>query len=103
MSKFPVPAGSWIKKRLTGCSYVFTYTGNGSLKGFLQAIVIFMETGFAVTALIAMLLNATLPEELEDDFIEGEEESVGSPSQEQDRNVSTKEGPADSSTEKRLS
>lgn len=48
---------------------VFTYAGdNKSLQGFLDAIVLVMETGFAVTAAVCMLLNLTLPEELEDDI-----------------------------------
>ncbi|KAI1272334.1 permease family-domain-containing protein [Xylaria sp. FL0933] len=52
---------------------VFTYQGdNRSLRGFLDAITIFLETGFAVTALINIVLNLTLPEEIE----ETEEEMV---------------------------
>jgi uric acid-xanthine permease len=36
----------------TWFSYVFTYAGdNKGLQGFLDAIVLIMETGFAVTAL----------------------------------------------------
>lgn len=47
--------------------YMFTYEGdNHALRGFLDAIEIFMSTGFAVTAIVAMMLNLTLPEELED-------------------------------------
>ncbi|KAI0430107.1 permease family-domain-containing protein [Xylaria sp. FL1042] len=46
---------------------VFTYQGdNRSLRGFLDAITIFLETGFAVTALINIVLNLTLPEEIEE-------------------------------------
>lgn len=48
---------------------VFTYSGgNHALQGFLDAIVLVMETGFAVTAAVCMMLNLTLPEELEDDI-----------------------------------
>jgi uric acid-xanthine permease len=48
-------------------SYVFKYNGdNKGLKGFLDAIVLVMQTGFAVTAVICMILNLTLPEEIED-------------------------------------
>ncbi|KAM5350608.1 hypothetical protein ACJ41O_007113 [Fusarium nematophilum] len=48
---------------------VFTYKGdNKSLQGFLDAIVLIMETGFAVAAIICMVLNLTLPEEMEDDI-----------------------------------
>lgn len=48
-------------------SSVFTYSGNNhALTGFLDAIVLIMETGFAVTAIVTMILNLTLPEEIED-------------------------------------
>ncbi|KAF4509759.1 hypothetical protein G6O67_003899 [Ophiocordyceps sinensis] len=43
---------------------VFTYSGdNHALEGFLKAIVLFMETGFAVTAAVCMLLNLVLAAE----------------------------------------
>ncbi|TGJ87581.1 hypothetical protein E0Z10_g1232 [Xylaria hypoxylon] len=46
---------------------VFTYDGdNRGLRGFLDAIEIFVETGFAVTALVTIILNLTLPEEIEE-------------------------------------
>ncbi|KAI0975195.1 permease family-domain-containing protein [Xylaria arbuscula] len=46
---------------------VFTYQGdNRNLRGFLDAIEIFLETGFAVTALITIVLNLTLAEEIEE-------------------------------------
>jgi xanthine/uracil permease len=52
----------------TWFSYVFTYTGdNHALEGFLNAIVLVMETGFAITAFLALLLNLILPEEIEDE------------------------------------
>jgi uracil-xanthine permease len=45
-------------------SYVFTYTGGNKAKaGFFDAIVLVLETGFAVTAFIAVALNLLLPEE----------------------------------------
>lgn len=48
-------------------SSVFTYSGdNKSLQGFLDAIELVMETGFAVTALVTVILNLTLPEEVEE-------------------------------------
>ncbi|OAL40220.1 hypothetical protein AYO20_00640 [Fonsecaea nubica] len=51
----------------TWFTYVFTYDGdNRSLRGFYDAIELVCETGFAITALVAMLLNLTLPEEIED-------------------------------------
>lgn len=57
-------------------SSVFTYSGdNKSLQGFLDAIELVMETGFAVTALVTMILNLTLPEEVEE-TTEEEETSV---------------------------
>ncbi|KAK3346666.1 permease family-domain-containing protein [Lasiosphaeria hispida] len=47
--------------------HVFTYKGdNKSLQGFLDAIGLVMETGFAVTAMVAMILSLTLPLEIED-------------------------------------
>jgi xanthine/uracil permease len=45
-------------------SFVFTYTGGNKAKqGFFDAIVLVLETGFAVTAFIAVILNLILPEE----------------------------------------
>lgn len=50
-------------------NHVFTYSGgNKSLQGFLDAIVLVMETGFAVTAAVSMILNLLLEEEMEDDI-----------------------------------
>ncbi|KAF2098784.1 Xanthine/uracil permease [Rhizodiscina lignyota] len=49
-------------------SYVFTYSGNNhALLGFFNAIVLVMETGFAITAFLALILNLILPEEIEDE------------------------------------
>ncbi|KAL2024986.1 hypothetical protein VTK56DRAFT_3685 [Thermocarpiscus australiensis] len=46
---------------------VFTYRGDDrALRGFLDAITLVMETGFAVTAVVCMVLNLMLPVELED-------------------------------------
>lgn len=48
-------------------SAVFTYSGpNKSLQGFLDAIELVMETGFAVTALVTVVLNLMLPEDVEE-------------------------------------
>ncbi|KAF2664354.1 xanthine/uracil permease [Microthyrium microscopicum] len=45
-------------------SFVFTYEGdNHALRGFYDAIVLVMETGFAVSAILAMILNLTIDEE----------------------------------------
>jgi uracil-xanthine permease len=58
-------------------SYVFTYAGNNhSFRGFLDAIELVMETGFAITALMAMLLNLALPEDIEDTEVVVEETIV---------------------------
>ncbi|KYG41431.1 hypothetical protein M433DRAFT_7958 [Acidomyces richmondensis BFW] len=52
----------------TWFSYVFTYTGNNhALLGFFNAIELVMETGFAVTAFLALILNLILPEEVDDE------------------------------------
>ncbi|KAK3171237.1 hypothetical protein OEA41_003321 [Lepraria neglecta] len=49
-------------------SFVFTYTGGNQAKqGFFNAIVLVMETGFAVTAFMAVFLNLVLTEEIEDE------------------------------------
>jgi xanthine/uracil permease len=54
----------------TWFTYVFTYAGNNqSFSGFLDAIELLMETGFALTALVAMLLNLTLADEIEDTLV----------------------------------
>ncbi|OTB02717.1 hypothetical protein M426DRAFT_322473 [Hypoxylon sp. CI-4A] len=46
---------------------VFSYSGdNRSLQGFLDAIVLVMETGFTVTAFICVILNLALDEEIEE-------------------------------------
>lgn len=48
-------------------AYVFTYEGeNAALGGFYDAIELVMETGFAVTAFLAVVLNLLLVEEVED-------------------------------------
>lgn len=48
--------------------YVFTYAGdNHALLGFFNAIELVLETGFAVTAFLALILNLILPEEIEDE------------------------------------
>lgn len=49
-------------------AYVFTYEGdNRALQGFFNAIVLVMETGFAVAAFLSLFLNLILPEEIEDE------------------------------------
>lgn len=47
----------------TWFSHVFTYAGsNTKLQGFIDAIVLVMETPFAITGFIGMFLNLTLPQ-----------------------------------------
>jgi NCS2 family nucleobase:cation symporter-2 len=51
----------------TWFDYVFTYSGdNRALGGFFNAIELIMETGFAVTAFLSVILNLIIPEEIED-------------------------------------
>jgi NCS2 family nucleobase:cation symporter-2 len=50
--------------------YVFTYSGpNRALLGFYNAIVLILETGFAIVAFVNLVLNLILPEEIEDEEI----------------------------------
>ena len=49
--------------------HVFSYSGNNkALQGFLDAIVLVMETGFAVTAMVCIFLNLVLEDEIEDTY-----------------------------------
>lgn len=46
---------------------VFTYKGdNKSLQGFLNAIVLVCETGFALAGFIGVILNLFIPQELDE-------------------------------------
>ena len=54
----------------TWFSFVFTYTGDDAKGGFFNAIELVLESGFAVTGFLAMLLNLILKEEPEDENIE---------------------------------
>ena len=59
---------------------VFTYSGdNHSLRGFYDAISLVMETGFAITAFVSMILNLILPEEFEDTPENVEEDRAATP------------------------
>ena len=61
--------------------HIFTYAGpNKSLQGFFDAIVLIMETGFAVTAVVCMILNLVLEEELEEDIATASSVSGTTPS-----------------------
>jgi NCS2 family nucleobase:cation symporter-2 len=49
-------------------SYFFTYSGtNTALAGFLDAITLLMEAGYALAGVIALILHLILPEESEKD------------------------------------
>jgi hypothetical protein len=51
--------------------HVFTYEGdNSGLKGLMSAIELVMETGFAVTAFLSLIMNLLLPEEIEDEAMD---------------------------------
>ena len=51
-------------------SYVFTYKGdNRGKEGFFNAIVLVLETGFAVTGFLSIILNTILPEEVDDETV----------------------------------
>lgn len=52
-------------------SYVFTYSGdNQALQGFLDALVLVCETGFALAGLVGLLVNLFLPQMSDDDVPE---------------------------------
>lgn len=51
---------------------MFTYSGsNRALSSFFNAIELVMETGFAVTAFLALILNLIISEEIEDEEDKG--------------------------------
>lgn len=51
---------------------MFTYTGGNKAKtGFLDAIVLVMETGFVITAFVSIFLNLIIPFEVEEEETEG--------------------------------
>jgi len=51
-------------------SFVFTYEGdNKALIGFFNAIELVMSEGFALTAMICLILNLIIPEEIEDEEV----------------------------------
>jgi xanthine/uracil permease len=52
-------------------AHVFTYAGDNKAKaGFFDAIALVMETGFAVTAFLAVVLNLIIPDEVEEETAE---------------------------------
>ena len=75
--------------------HVFTYSGgNTALQGFFDAIMLVMETGFAVTGFFGIILNLLLPQ-VQDDIEEINEvvlETVGSADQRGMERYALKEG-----------
>ncbi|GFZ49835.1 Purine permease [Saitozyma sp. JCM 24511] len=56
-------------------SYIFTYKGsNAGLNGLIQAVILIVEEPYLIAALVGVALNATLPDEPEDEKPEGEAE-----------------------------
>ena len=52
----------------TWFSYFFTYSGdNTGLRGFLDAIVLVLETGFAAAGFMAVIMNQLIPQEFDED------------------------------------
>lgn len=67
-------------------SFVFTYKGdNQATAGFFNAIVLVLETGFAVTAFLAIILNLVLVEEDESEEIESLSGDLADEQRERDR------------------
>ncbi|BAO38920.1 purine permease [Kluyveromyces marxianus DMKU3-1042] len=55
----------------TWFSKFFTYSGsNNTLQGFLNAIELIMESGFAVCAIVGIVLNQFLPQELDEELMD---------------------------------
>jgi uric acid-xanthine permease len=82
-------------------SYVFTYQGdNKALAGFYDAIALVMETGFAVTAFIAMILDTTLPPEVEE--VESPVEQVEEHSELDRDSVEATKGPKTTTGEEKV-
>jgi NCS2 family nucleobase:cation symporter-2 len=64
----------------TWFAFFFTYNGdNNGLKGFLEAIELVMETGFAIAGFVGLLMNLFIPQEFDEgDILEEEVEGVSS-------------------------
>ena len=70
----------------TWFSFVFTYSGGNKAKqGFFNAIELVCETGFALTAFVAIFLNLILPEEIEDEAESFEATTADLTEEERDR------------------
>ncbi|RLL98445.1 hypothetical protein CFD26_104611 [Aspergillus turcosus] len=64
-------------------SYFFTYSGdNHALQGLLNAVELVMENGFAITAVIGLILNLVLPEDPDDEAAIVEATASDAPSEE---------------------
>lgn len=49
----------------------FHYSGsNQSLQGFLDAIILIMESGFAIAGVVGIILNLMIPQELDEDLMD---------------------------------
>lgn len=60
--------------------YVFTYSGpNHALQGFYDAIELVMQTGFAISAFVAIFLNLFLHDEIEEEVVITNEHFPSSP------------------------
>lgn len=80
--------------------HVFSYAGdNKALQGFLDAIVLVMETGFAVTALVCMVLNLLLHDEIEDVCDAGAVRTAASVRKDSTHNLGNEGGMSTSGTE----
>ncbi|KAJ6787138.1 hypothetical protein PWT90_05368 [Aphanocladium album] len=67
----------------TWFSFFFTYTGGGAKGGLLSAVQVVMETGFAVTGFLSLILNLLIPEEKADESgVSHEEHATGLPKSE---------------------
>ncbi|TKY89833.1 hypothetical protein EX895_001130 [Sporisorium graminicola] len=60
-------------------SYFFTYHGsNKGLRGLIQAIVLIVEEPYLISSLLAILLNAILPAEMDDEHSTSEQDETTS-------------------------
>lgn len=58
-------------------SYIFTYKGNNvGLNGLIQAVVLIVEECYLIAGLVAVVLNATLPDEPEEEKTQSEVERM---------------------------
>jgi NCS2 family nucleobase:cation symporter-2 len=56
-------------------SYIFTYQGdNNGIKGLIQAVTLIIEEPYLISALLGVVLNACLPDEIPDEVVNTAEE-----------------------------